>query len=194
MSKRQTRSQTPSQTIGPFFHDAMFRGGESLLTNNETKGQRIRVEGQLLDGAGNGVSDALIEIWQANAEGRYAHTADDQAKALDASFSGYGRAASDREGRFQFDTIKPGPVPGLGNSLQAPHLNVTVFARGMLNHVLTRLYFADEDSNAADPVLNALGSAEDRAGLIATASDRSGVPVYSLDIHLQGEKETVFFD
>ena len=137
----------------------------------------------------------MLEIWQANAAGRYDHPEDNRDDvAADPGFHGFGRTGTDAEGRFHFDTIKPGPVPGRGNSLQAPHISLTLFSRGMPNHTFTRIYFPDEtDANAADPIL-ALAPADRRETLVATRLDRSGQPVYRFDIHLQGEQETVFFD
>ena len=194
--------QTPSQTVGPFFAygltpEAYGRAGvagNNLLTDS-TQGERIRIEGVVYDSNGAPVSDAMLEIWQANAAGRYDHPEDNRDDvAADPGFHGFGRTGTDAEGRFHFDTIKPGPVPGRGNSLQAPHISLTLFSRGMPNHTFTRIYFPDEtDANATDPVL-ALAPADRRETLVATRLDRSGQPVYRFDIHLQGEQETVFFD
>lgn len=187
--------QTPSQTVGPFFHLGLYREGENVMAGPDAAGQRIRIEGRVLDGAGAVVPDAMIEVWQANAHGRYAHPEDRQDKPLDPGFKGYGRAATDAEGRFWFETVKPGQVPGRGNVLQAPHLSLTIFARGMLSHLYTRLYFADEAAaNEVDPVLSAIADPKRRATLIAAREAGGDLPVYRLDIVLQGEAETVFFD
>jgi protocatechuate 3,4-dioxygenase alpha subunit len=184
--------QTPSQTVGPFFHFALPNEKFETLVTEQTKGERIRVEGRVLDGDGAPLPDALIEIWQANADGRYDHPDDrQQDKELDPAFHGWGRSATDNEGRFRFLTIKPGPVPGPGNTLQAPHINVTVFARGMLKHLVTRLYFDGEALNNDDPVLARV--AERRSTLIARRANGKDGP-FVLDIRLQGERETVFFD
>ena len=153
-------------------------------------GTRIRVEGRVFDGAGAIVPDAMIEIWQADAQGRYAHPAD--GRSSNASFKGFGRTGTgtDPENRFIFDTVKPGPI-GDG---QAPHLNVIVFMRGMLLHAFTRIYFSDEAAaNTADPVLSSVPG-DRRATLIAARQDGPGGVVYVFDIHMQGDQETVFFD
>jgi protocatechuate 3,4-dioxygenase alpha subunit len=187
--------QTPSQTVGPFFHLGLYHEGEHLIAGADAEGQRIRVEGRVLDGAGAVVPDAMIEVWQADAHGRYAHPDDRQDKPRDATFKGFGRAATDVDGRFWFETVKPGQVPGRGNVLQAPHLNLTIFARGMLSHLYTRLYFADETAaNEVDPVLSGIAEVRRRGTLIAARDDAGGPPIYRLDIVLQGDGETVFFD
>ena len=194
--------QTPSQTVGPYFSygltpEAFGRKGiaSNVLVSPATKGKRIRIEGVLSDGEDKPVADALVEIWQANAAGRYRHPSDRRdAVPLDDAFTGFGRAATDAQGLFRFDTVKPGPVPGRGNALQAPHVGVIVLARGMLNHVFTRLYFADEaGANTEDPVLQAIEAGR-RNTLIATAVPGSDPAPYRLDIRLQGPGETVFFD
>jgi protocatechuate 3,4-dioxygenase alpha subunit len=184
--------QTPSQTVGPFFHYALPYQAGPYLVGEQTQGERITVEGRVTDGDGLPVTDALIEIWQANAAGRYDHPEDEQDKPLDAAFSGFGRAPTDEDGTFRFYTVKPGAVPGLHNEMQAPHININILARGVLKRIATRLYFADEaEANRVDPVLN-LVPEERRKTLIA---DRVGDgPLYRLDISLQGENETVFFD
>ena len=181
--------QTPSQTVGPFFKPALIRsGGESLVTP-KSRGERITIEGRVLDGDAMGVADAMIEIWQANADGRYDHPDDSQEKLIDPEFRGFGRAATDEHGCFRFYTIKPGSVPGPGNLLQAPHINVSIFARGLLKRLVTRIYFPDDSLNA-DPVLNNV-AAERRSTLVAQI-DQPGI--LRFDIVLQGEHETVFFD
>lgn len=194
--------QSPSQTIGPYFAyaltpEAYGRAGvaSSRLVTADTPGQHITIEGRVLDGEGAPVDAALVEIWQANAHGRYRHPADDRGEiALDDSFAGFGRAGTGKDGAFRFETVKPGPVPGQGNTLQAPHIGIIVFARGMLVHAYTRLYFSDEaDANAEDPVLSAVDAAR-RGTLIARRRDTPVGPLYRFDICLQGENETVFFD
>jgi protocatechuate 3,4-dioxygenase, alpha subunit len=187
---------TPSQTVGPFFHLGLDRPQWSDLARTNPKGERIAIEGRVLDGDGAPVPDAMIEIWQANAAGRYNHPDDRQEdKPLDPDFRGFGRVATDPEGRFRITTIKPGPVPGRGNSLQAPHINLAVFARGLLIHLFTRLYFADEGAaNAADPLLSSIEDAAARRTLIARRAEGGGPPRYHFDIVLQGEGETVFLD
>lgn len=191
--------QTPSQTVGPFFayalapeqygYDLASIAGGSLI-EGDVPGQRIRIEGRVLDGKGEVVPDAMIEIWQADGEGRYAHPADPRGSNI--AFRGFGRVGTgtDPEARYIFDTIKPGSVDGK----QAPHINVIVFMRGLLLHAYTRIYFSDEAAaNARDPVLASV-PAERRKTLIAIKDETSADVVYRLDIHMQGPDETVFFD
>jgi len=194
--------QTPSQTVGPFFAYGLTPepyGRRGLATGAmavlAVEGEHIHVTGRVLDGAGAPVPDAMVEIWQANAHGRYNHPADPRkGNRLDPSFRGFGRVSTDGAGGFLFHTVKPGPVPGPEGREQAPHLNVVVFARGMLSHAYTRFYFADErEANAADPVLERVPAAR-RATLLAEPEDGPGGRVYHIDIRLQGEQETVFFD
>jgi len=207
--------QTPSQTVGPYFHYGLpWKGGADLVGRSEMgarpdlmppehdllgpsgvtgtpQGEVITVAGRVHDGNGEAVPDAMIEIWQANAAGRYASPGDDRAGVpLDAHFVGFGRAATDPEGVFRFRTIRPGRVPGPGNSLQAPHIALSVFGRGLLKRLATRLYFADGEGNDTDPVLALVPEARRRT-LIAQRRPDGG---WWLDIHLQGDRETVFFD
>jgi protocatechuate 3,4-dioxygenase alpha subunit len=184
--------QSPAQTIGPFFHFALDWPGAEDLTSAETQGERIEIVGRVLDGDGAPVPDALLEIWQANAAGRYAHPDDRQEKPLDPAFRGFGRCATDADGRFRFATIRPGRVPGRGNTLQAPHVNVGLFARGLLPRLVTRIYFADASENAEDPVLALIPDPARRATLLARPVAGDGT-VYRFDIVLQGPGETVFF-
>lgn len=186
--------QTGSQTVGPFFSIGLIKGGENLLVQERTAGQRIYITGKVLDGDGQPVNDALVEIWQADAQGIYNHPADPRREQADPHFQGFGRCGSDDDGNFSFKTIKPGPVPFNSERDQAPHLNVRVFSRGMLLHAVTRLYFSDEAANASDPVLNSIDDRERRKTLIAIRDDSEGTPTYRFDIHLQGERETVFFE
>lgn len=188
---------TGSQTVGPFYHFALDRPEWSDLTGKGTRGRKIHVEGRILDGEGKLCQDAFIELWQANAAGRYNHPDDRQDKPLDPNFVGFGRALTDAKGRYRFTTIMPGPVPGRGNALQAPHIQVNVFARGLLKHLATRIYFADQaEANAADPVLDLIDDPARRATLLARPAKpgKDKLPVYRFDIRLQGEDETVFFD
>ncbi len=186
---------TPSQTVGPFFHLGLARPEWADLTASNPEGERIAIEGRVLDGDGAPVPDAMIELWQANAAGRYNHPDDRQEdKPLDPKFHGFGRVATDGEGRFRFLTIKPGPVPGRGNALQAPHINLAVFARGLLIHLFTRLYFAGEPGNASDPLLSSIEDAAVRGTLLARPAGGGGPPLYHFDIILQGENETAFLD
>ncbi len=191
---------TPSQTVGPYFKYGLTPNGDydwndaftgNLITPDAT-GERIRVEGRVYDGEGQPVPDAMLEVWQADAQGRFADPQDQRALP-NAKFRGFGRCGTDGNGAYAFDTIKPGSVPDPDGKPQAPHILLAVFARGMLRHFYTRIYFSDEAANAGDPVL-ALVPADRRATLIATREDGSGHTVYRLDLWLQGENETVFFD
>lgn len=191
--------QTPSQTVGPYFaygltptqygYDLASIAGPEMATD-ETDGQPIRIVGRVLDGQGQPIGDAMIELWQADGQGRYAHPAD--SRNPNASFRGFGRCGTgtDPLNRFVFHTVKPGPTGDGG----APHVTVIVFMRGLLSHAYTRLYFSDEaEANAADPVLASVP--EDRRDtLIARREDTAGGIVYRFDIHMQGDRETVFFE
>src|ERR671938_754566 len=173
-----TPGLSPSQTVGPFFHDCLLRAEarRNVLVQPETRGDRIRIEGRVLDGDGVGVPDALVEIWQANSHGRYRHPADTRgAPALDPSFTGFGRSGTDEAGRYWFETIRPGAVPFDDAHMQAPHICVMVFARGLLNHLVTRLYFADEPANETDPVLGRV-PAQRRGGALPPPRDAHGRP------------------
>ena len=193
MSAQPALGVTPSQTVGPFFSPALLREVQNVLTTDTTAGQRIRIEGRVVDGAGNVVPDAMIEIWQANSHGKFNHPRDTRDLPLDPEFGGYGRSGTDDDGVYWFETIKPGAVPFEGDRMQAPHVSVIVHARGMLNHAQTRLYFEDEAANAADPIL-ALVPADRRETLIARREEANGSVTYRLDIVLQGRGETVFFN
>ncbi|MFN8525387.1 MAG: protocatechuate 3,4-dioxygenase subunit alpha [Chloroflexota bacterium] len=183
---------TPSQTIGPFFH-ALVRDDHRVLVSDATLGERIRLEGRVFDNDGAIVPDALIEIWQANAAGRYDHSADRSDAPLDPAFHGFGRAATDDDGIYWFETIKPGAVAFTGTQRQAPHINLTIHARGLLNHLSTRAYFADEPATATDPILD-LVPEHRRATLIAKRENSANGVTYRLDIILSGTGETVFLD
>jgi len=190
------RTLTASQTVGPFFHDCFMRedAGFDELAGEAAHGVRIRVEGRVVDGDGAVVPDVVLEIWQANHHGRYDHPLDRRDLPLDAAFTGYGRIATDADGRFRFTTIKPGVVPFDDERAQAPHIAVAVLGRGLLNHLYTRIYFDDEPATADDPVLQRV-PAERRATLVARrAEEEAGVVVYRHDVVLQGAGETVFFD
>lgn len=191
---RKSSYLTASQTVGPFFHDCLLRAGAHTptLIVPETVGARIRVEGRVLDGDGAPVPDAMLELWQANAAGRYNHPLDTRDLPLDPAFTGYGRTGTDAEGRFAFETIKPGPVPFDAATMQAPHLCLALFGRGLLNHLFTRLYFADDPATASDPILQRVPEAR-RGTLLAQREETGGAVVYRLDILLQGVGETVFF-
>jgi protocatechuate 3,4-dioxygenase alpha subunit len=185
---------TPSQTVGPFFHLGLARAEWADLSADNPAGERIAVEGRVIDGDGAPVPDAMIELWQANAAGRYNHPDDRQDdKPIDPHFRGFGRVATDAEGRFRVVTVKPGPVPGRGNALQAPHINIALFARGLLKHLYTRIYFADEAANASDPLLASIEDDSARRSLLARR-EGDGPAVYRFDIVLQGDNETAFLD
>ncbi|MBI3964801.1 MAG: protocatechuate 3,4-dioxygenase subunit alpha [Chloroflexi bacterium] len=186
---------TSAQTIGPFYGPALLRADAHfpVLAGPGVAGERVRIEGRVLDGDGAPVPDALIELWQANAHGRYNHPSDDRDLPLDPSFTGYGRTGAEEDGSYWFETIKPGRVPGPSGALQAPHVVVTLFARGLTNHVVTRLYFADDPANGEDPIL-ARVPATRRGTLLAQPTERNGRRVYRFDVVLQGEDETVFFN
>lgn len=236
--------QTPAQTLGPFFRQGLARtrsvfasqvlcGDErdvfhQYLAGESTPGERLRIEGVVYDGLGQPIPDALLELWQADSAGRYAHplqqasmaalregatpgaVAQASAAAAQASaFQGFGRAPTDDAGRYFFETIKPGKVPGLGGSVQAPHINLVLGARGMSRLAFTRIYFAQDPELTVDPVLvrvpverrRTLIAARRTPGSLADGRRAADLPapsgasaVYVFDIHLQGEQETVFFD
>jgi protocatechuate 3,4-dioxygenase alpha subunit len=181
---------TPSQTAGPYLKIGLIDGPITNRLVGESDPRAIRIQGVLLDGAGDPVVDGMVEIWQANAAGRYAHPADDREEiSLEDGFSGFGRSDTVEAGRFEFVTVKPGRVPWVDGQLQAPHLLVGVFARGLLKRVATRMYFPDEEAaNAEDPVLLGL-EPDERATLVAHAEDGG----LRFDIVLQGDGETTFF-
>lgn len=207
--------QTPSQTVGPFFHYGLpWKGGADLVGKSDMgarpelfpeahyilnlptstglpAGRVIEIAGRVLDARGEPVSDAMVEIWQANAAGRYRSVDDPRADVpIDEHFTGFGRAATSDDGIYRFRTIMPGAVPGPGNSMQAPHLALSVFARGVLKRLATRLYFEGSEGLDTDPILACVP--EDRRDtLIARQADDGG---WWLDIALGGENETVFFD
>ncbi|HET9981279.1 MAG TPA: protocatechuate 3,4-dioxygenase subunit alpha [Ktedonobacterales bacterium] len=180
---------TASQTVGPFLRIGLAPMTITEIAAPYVPGERITLRGRVFDGDGAPVYDALIEVWQANAEGRYTHPDDTQEKPLTPQFLGFGRSPTDDAGAFHFTTIKPGPVPGPDGQPQAPHLVVVVFMRGLLRHLVTRLYFPDEPANTSDPALT-LVPAGRRATLIARPSPDGAL---EWDIHLQGADETVFF-
>ncbi len=209
-SERVVRRETASQTAGPYVHiglapqaagfDIFANNFGNVLVGDETRGERIRIEGRVFDGIGTVLKDVLIEIWQANAEGRYAHPADRQpGKALDPAFRGWGRACTDFEtGVYAFETVKPGRVEGRDGRVMAPHVNAWIVARGINSGLNTRIYFSDEAAaNAEDAVINLIEWEARRKTLIAERLDDktdTGAIVYRFDIRLQGEGETVFFD
>jgi protocatechuate 3,4-dioxygenase alpha subunit len=191
------RTITPSQTVGPFFHYALVPFDTAGVVAGEgVPGDRVVIEGRVLDGEGQPVPDAMIETWQADAAGRYDHPEDARADEMGtARFKGAARVPTDKDGSFRILTIKPGRVPGRGNALQAPHIMVSVLGRGLLKRLATRLYFADEaEANEEDAILALVP--EERRGTLVARADGEGPDgrVYRFDIRLQGDDETVFFD
>ena len=168
-----------SQTAGPYWHLIDHPEWADLTRHGDAAGERIVLTGRILDGEGAPVTDAMVEIWQADAEGSF-----------EGAFHGFGRCATDATGTWRFTTIRPGPVRGPGNAVQAPHVVLTIFARGLLRQLVTRLYFGGEPMNVADPVLDAAGS----AGRETMIAEPEGGDVWRLDIRLQGPGETVFLD
>lgn len=202
--------QTPGQTLGPFFQQGLMRTAavfqvpglcndssdvfDHVLAGAGTFGERIAIEGVVHDGLGQPIGDALLELWQANGHGRYHHPLDTSGRDIDPEFTGYGRAATDARGCFGFRSIKPGAVAGPAGSVQAPHLNLVLGARGMTRHAFTRVYFEGDARLEQDPILSLVPERR-RPTLLARASgQRDGATLYRFDIHLQGEDETVFFD
>ncbi|MBV9886349.1 MAG: protocatechuate 3,4-dioxygenase subunit alpha [Acidobacteria bacterium] len=192
---------TTWQTVGPFFEIGLAWLYRDDLAGASVAGERIEITGRVFDADGNTVPDAVLELWQANSHGKYAHPEDEQNKQLDAGFSGFGRIATDERGRFRFTTIKPGRVPAPDASskstatwapLQAPHINVSVCTRGLLRRLVTRIYFPDEAANAADFALLQVDPSR-RSTLIAKRSAESS-SAFEWNIVLQGSNETVFFD
>jgi len=181
---------TASQTTGPFVAISFERTIVDDVAPPSVSGERVMIRGCVLDGDGKPVDDAVVETWQANAHGKYAHPEDTREKLLEPEFKGFGRVLSDRHGAFRLKTIKPGRVPAPGGALQAPHLVVLIFMRGLLKHLVTRVYFPDDPANAEDPIL-ALVPADRRSTLVAR---RTGEDVLEWNVVLQGKDETVFFD
>jgi len=183
---------TTSQTVGPFFKIGLEWLNRDNLVNEGVSGERVTIQGRVFDGDGVPVPDAILEIWQANAHGKYDHPEDTQNKPLEPGFKGYGRVPVSAEGVFRFVTIKPGPVPGPNGKEQAPHLAISIFMRGLLKRLVTRMYFPDDTRNANDPILN-LVEPERRPTLIAKKT--AGSPgTLEWNVVLQGPDETVFFD
>jgi protocatechuate 3,4-dioxygenase alpha subunit len=200
------RGQTPGQTLGPFFHQGLLRTKSwfqvpgvcedtvdvinHVLVGEGTPGQRLHLAGTVYDGRGEPVSDALVELWQADAQGLYPHPLQTGNQPIAPAFRGFGRAATDPAGGFSFFTIKPGQVPGPRGRLQAPHLSLILGARGLARHAFTRVYFEGDAELAHDPVLALVPAAR----LHTLIAQRVGAGDYRFDIHLQGENETVFFE
>jgi protocatechuate 3,4-dioxygenase, alpha subunit len=183
---------TTSQTVGPFFKIGFDWLNRDNLVGEGVSGERVTIQGRIFDGDGVPVPDAILEIWQANAHGKYDHPEDTQNKPLEPGFKGYGRVPVTAQGVFRLATIKPGPVPGPNGKEQAPHLVISVFMRGVLRRLVTRIYFPDEPRNAADFILNLVEPSR-RSTLIAKKT--AGAPgTLEWNVVLQGPDETVFFD
>ncbi|MEM9792529.1 MAG: protocatechuate 3,4-dioxygenase subunit alpha [Pseudomonadota bacterium] len=196
--------ESASQTAGPYVHIGLAPGAAGFdiykqelghdIAGPNAKGERIRVEGLVIDGTGSPVKDVLLEVWQANADGNYAHP--EGGGDVENGFRGWGRVITDFEtGEWSFDTVKPGPTRGRNVGTQAPHISLWLVARGINIGLNTRMYFSDEEAaNSKDPVFKMIEWQARRPTLVATRSEKDGVAVYRFDIRLQGEDETVFFD
>src|SRR5688572_189518 len=181
-------SQTPSQTVGPFLGIGLIYGEkQNILADERTAGKRIRLAGVVYDGKGNPIDDALLEIWQADANGIYPHSADPRYSEANSHFRGFGRAQNKDGGSYEFHTIKPG-----GRDGHAPFINLHLFARGMLLHAQTRIYFADEPANATDPVLLSVPVVR-RPNLLARLEAEGEIPVIRFDIHMKGETDAMCY-
>lgn len=204
VQKIEYLKETPSQTAGPYVHIGLAPGAAGFdiykeelgwdIAGPNAKGERIRVEGIVIDGTGSPVKDVLLEAWQANADGIYAHP--EHPGDVEEGFRGWGRVITDFDtGEWGFDTVKPGPVMGRSGRPMAPHINLWIVARGINLGLNTRIYFDDEaEANAADPVINLIEWESRRATLLAKRQERDGKVVYRFDVRLQGDNETVFFD
>lgn len=184
---------TASQTVGPFFHLGCTESHSvGCLADPAAKGERVRLLCRVFDGEGIPIPDAMIEIWQADSEGRYNHPADERSQSCDPHCGGYGRLATDKDGCCTFETIKPGRVPAGDGTLQAPHLSISVFARGVLKRLATRIYFANDPANPSCPILALVPEA--RRETLISRPDAQNPGNWQFDIHLSGPNETVFFD
>jgi protocatechuate 3,4-dioxygenase, alpha subunit len=183
---------TPSQTVGPYFAIGLTKLTTRDIAGPDLEGERVTIRGRVLDADGKAIPDAVLETWQANAHGRYHHPEDTQEKPLQPGFKGWSRIPTDADGAFSFTTIKPGAVPGPEGQIQAPHIAVAVGMRGLLKHVVTRIYFPDDPRNEADPILKLVEPSR-RSTLIAKqVSGEAGVLEWN--VICAGENETVFFD
>jgi protocatechuate 3,4-dioxygenase alpha subunit len=183
---------TTWHTVGPFFRIGFSWLYRESVAGPGVSGERVEIAGRILDGDGHPVPDGIVEIWQANSQGKYAHSDDSQEKPVEEGFTGYGRVPTNDAGRFRFSTIKPGRVPGPDGKLQAPHLEVSIFTRGLLRRLITRIYFPDEPSNAEDFALNLVES--HRRGTLVAKRIAGRPGALEWDVILQGPRETVFFD
>lgn len=190
---------TPSQTVGPYFKYGLTPKGDykwsdafsNDLVTSDVSGERIRIIGQIFDGDGKPINDSMLEIWQADAQGRFANPQDKRALP-NSDFKGFGRCGTDAAGSYSFATIKPGVVPGPDAKPQAPHILLAVYARGMTQQAMTRIYFEDESANTTDPVLGLVPV--DRRSTLLAKREAGDVVTYRFDVYLQGDRETVFFD
>lgn len=181
--------QSASQTVGPYLRIGLIYGeSQNNLVNERTLGERIKITGRVLDGNGEPITDAMVEIWQPDSRGIFNHPNDPLHSEADPNFRGFGRSENPIGGVYEFTTIKPGSRDG-----QAPYINVHVFARGMLIHAMTRIYFEDESATSDDIVLQSIDS-DRRHTLIARRENGGSLPTYRFDIRMQGDNETVFFD
>jgi protocatechuate 3,4-dioxygenase, alpha subunit len=183
---------TAEQTVGPYFQIGLQWLYKDDLAGPSAAGERIEIAGRILDADGQGVPDAMLELWQANAAGKYAHPDDEQDKPVEAGFSGFGRIPTAEDGGFRFRTVKPGRVPGPDGKLQAPHIVVSVFMRGLLRRLVTRIYFPDEAANSEDYALSLVDPSR-RNTLIAKKTAKHE-RLSEWNVILQGLEETVFFD
>jgi protocatechuate 3,4-dioxygenase alpha subunit len=187
-----TLRATTWQTVGPFFTIGLTRMNRTELAGPGVSGERVTIEGHMFDGDGTPIPDAIIEIWQANSHGKYNHPEDEQDKPIEPGFRGYGRIPTDETGRFSFTTIKPGAVPGPDGKMQAPHIAVSIFMRGLLRRLVTRIYFPDEPGNEGDFVLNLVEASRSGTLIARKVAGREGVLEWN--VVTQGADETVFFD
>jgi protocatechuate 3,4-dioxygenase alpha subunit len=183
--------QTPQQTIGPYFSIGTDALNTNRLAGPSVAGEPLVIRGRILDGNGNPVPDALIETWQADAQGTYPHPQDARPHLVEPAFRGWTRIPTDDQGRFELTTIQPGPVPGPGGVLQAPHIAVFLHVRGLLYPLLTRMYFPEEPANETDPILQLVPA--DRRSTLILRKTASGNTL-EWQVVLQGEGETAFFD
>ena len=181
---------TAAQTVGPFVSIGFEKATVPDVAPGGVAGERVVITGKIVDGDGLPVTDAVIETWQANSYGKYAHPDDTQEKLLEDNFKGFGRVLSDAQGGFRLTTVKPGAVAGPDGKEQAPHITVVIFMRGLLKQLMTRIYFPGDPANAEDPVLNRVPAAR-RATLVA---GKAADGTLQWNVHLQGPNETVFFD
>ena len=187
-----SRQATTSQTVGPYFTIGLDPLNRTEIASPQVAGERITIQGQVFDGDGEPVPDALLETWQADAQGKYVHPESSKREASKTDFFGFGRIPTDENGRFRFTTIRPGPVAGPEGTTQAPHIVVSIFMRGLLTRLITRIYFFGDPRNEKDYVLNLIESARRGTLMASPAPEHESVLIWN--VHLQGESETVFFD